>query len=523
MRLLEYLNDSDVSHLRKIALRHTLDCPLYSKNSLLQEIVARFFEPSYWQQRQEHLTDEEIRAIQALALDRRETLAPEEVLAVIKRAGLDRETSLRTVSQLEDEGLLFRRRHQKDDGYHCPKELWDRIYKLTSEQLMRSIQIYSREPDLYRDDGLCMAKDAYTLLSFVRTHEIRLTRDGAMFKRHQQQVFSLFQIPEQPLEANVGWRFGYGRRFSDYPDRFSILYDHLYSRGCLVEQEDDRLAVNEEPSRAYTSLREEERAEKILHDYLHLYCAAIPNLRMIAKRIVELTNAHWVYAASLREALLPYVTSYYYETPEVVLEKRIFAMFQYLGLLRAAVAPSGEPLYQATERGCSWLNAKSIDESAENVTRKPTLFVQGTFDVIVSEESDAMLGWDLLQLADRVSQDRMSVYRISRESIYRACQSGYTAESILHFFCEHSPHPLPDNVRTMIEQWSQAYGKIKVSHATLITCRDEASARVVRQLPLKEIADGTWVSPLILAMADEGRAPLEKTLRRLGYLIQTDH
>ncbi|KUO96855.1 helicase-associated domain-containing protein [Ferroacidibacillus organovorans] len=522
MRLLECLNDSDVSHLRKIALRHTLDCPLYSKNSLLQEITARFFEPSYWKQRQDHLSDEMIAAIQALALDRRDHLAPEEVLAIIKRTGLDRETSLHTVTQLEDEGLLFRRRHQKDDGYHCPQEVWDRIYKLTSEQLMSAIQVYSRDPEGYRDDGLSMARDAYALLGFVRTHEIRLTRSGTIFKRHQQQIISLFQVPEPLLDANVGWRFGYGRRFSDYPDRFALLYDHLYSRGCLAEQEDDQLTVNEEPARAYMSLREEERAEKLVRDYLHLYCAAIPNLRMIAKRIVELTSAKWVYAASLRMALLPFVTSYYYESPEVVLEKRIFAMFEYLGLLQAATSPAGDLLYKATERSCGWLNAKAMDEPSEMEERKPTLFVQGTFDVIVSEESEALLGWDLLQMADRVSQDRMSVYRISRDSIYRACQNGLTADSILQFFYEHSPHPIPDNVRTMIEQWGQAYGKIKVSHATLITCRDEASAHVVKQLPLKEVAAGTWISPLVLAIEDAGRAPIEKTLRRLGYLIQTD-
>lgn len=556
MRLAECLNRSDHGILRKIAERHDFSCPLYSKNAILQEVLARFFASDYLAQRLSSLTPEARAAVREIAFDRRDRYAREELLALLrrvapcadsaleskpadaegtkKRAGRAREKTkivppvdpARTLlTALQCEGLIY----PETGGavFVCPADVWLRLYEMVSGEERAHVQSSGREPVAHRDDGLAMARDAATFLLHLGRQDIRLTGDGVIFRRQQAQLFQLFEIEEQPLPPHVGWRFGFGRRFHDYPDRFALLYDALFSDNLILEGEDGRLRANADAVQTYLRVPEDERGERFFRYWLKTYRAAIPNLRTIVSRLGEAVRYSWVYGGSLRDLWLPQIQPYYYESGEMVWESHILGMLVCLGVLARGAAADGSALYRLTRQGGQWLRSKglppAVDDRREDARRRDELAViQPTFEILTPAEADGHIGWDLRAIAELLQSDRVRIYRLTRASIYRALQDGWTRDRLLAFLEKISAYPVPGNVERTVAQWCDAFGRIRVGRYTALTCRDEATAQEILQLQAVSNHITAKLSPTVFAIANGSEKVILETLATLGYLVQQD-
>ena len=117
----------------------------------------------------------------------------------------------------------------------------------------------------------------------------------------------------------------------------------------------------------------------------------------------------------------------------------------------------------------------------------------------------------------------MMVYKLSRNSVYRALLHEYTPEIIERFLEEHSKSPLPQNVTYSIAHWGTSYGRIEFEDVILLKCDSDDLADELMMSPkikpyLKKkvgpcylVVERDSYESLIAALSDEGYMPKVST------------
>lgn len=178
----------------------------------------------------------------------------------------------------------------------------------------------------------------------------------------------------------------------------------------------------------------------------------------------------------------------------------------HLGLLSAS--PAG---FVMTGTGHSFFRGETIPGEDTVADR---FMVQPNFEVIAGPELNPQVRFQLELLTDRISRDMVVTYSISRDSITRARERGWTTAEIISFLEESSMTELPQNVRFSIDKWATDYGSIYFDDVLLLRFRDTASADQVVHIPdiepfIKEkLSDNVFVvlrdhAPRIISLLKE--------------------
>ena len=123
-----------------------------------------------------------------------------------------------------------------------PNDLKRRFSDLLLSRFAQSLEV-TTEPRWYRDELNLICEDTVRFLDFVAREEVPLTTSGFLYKRQLQSLLTSFSVSET-LPEPAAWRFGYGRKFKEYPLRFSFVYDACYYHGWIAET-NDRLALTD--------------------------------------------------------------------------------------------------------------------------------------------------------------------------------------------------------------------------------------------------------------------------------------
>ena len=396
MLLAEMLGYADISQLMRIAQMYRLECDGHSKHELMQSILSAVCERSRFEALLDGLSLEDERFLHSLLFDDRDAFSLEELLARVRSSRFDAEdkpgspeevaavrlefepdapspegrrlrkrksaaeraeparesgppaSGLReTISRFKQYGWLFNGTNGTNRYlFRVPEDLKARFRESIARRLAGKL-VYAEEPRAYRDEQELLGDDVLVLLDYAARHEVPLTQDGVMYKRNLLQLLELLAVREEP-PARGSWRFGYGRRFKDYPDRLALLYDYCHFKGYLSEKE-GLLRLTEAGAERLASRAAEDPAE-LYRFWIRLYRPAIPNLPALV-RLIERVAGRWVTADSLRAALRPFVRPFYYDDPDAVLDKRVFAMMVHLGLLRIGEDGQGTALLRMTNAG----------------------------------------------------------------------------------------------------------------------------------------------------------------------------
>lgn len=90
------------------------------------------------------------------------------------------------------------------------------------------------------------------------------------------------------------------------------------------------------------------------------------------------------------------------------------------------------------------------------------LIVQPDFRILVFEPVPESILTALEAFADPSPGDPVSVYQISRDTIYRGLQQGWDVPRIIRFLEGISGEPLPANVRRSLEDWHRRFHQIRI-------------------------------------------------------------
>jgi hypothetical protein len=518
MRLADCLNSSDIQTLRAIAEHYQLDCSKSSKNALIQSILAHFHNRSFAERvlvAEEDLTFREM--ITQIMMDKRSYFSREEIVGLIRRMiGEGKEQESACMQRLLREGWLFRLGSTARHIFYVPEDVRKRMRHWLTQRMQQQVQRPVCPPIAYRDENMAIVRDTMTFLSYVARHDCRLTQDGVLFKRNQVAILSLMEIMEQPL-GQVGWRFGYGRRFRDYPDRFSLIYDYCYARNLIIEHEDSCKLTCTPQTQEWMEEDDRDKIRDLFKYWRLTYRRPIPTLTTVLQRLSQAVGSDWVLVESLNELLLPHVNDYYYDNKQQVLEKRIYTMLVHLGLLCQGQLADGRAVIRLTDLGREILLEETIVEESPAQVHMP-LIIQPNFEILLPGEEIGRLGWDLSQFSDVSKTGVMRIHRITKQSVYRAFQEGWTAKTILEFLGKHAGDQVPLNVVKQIQVWEKEYGKIVLYRSAILECRDQQVAVEMQTIPqIKEHVRGVLEGRYIL-VPEEQLACIAKHLQQLGYM-----
>ncbi|MFC5403792.1 hypothetical protein [Cohnella soli] len=396
MNLAEMLSYSDIAELSAIADAYGCECSSHSKNELIQSILSTVQRRDVLESRVGEVTGNDLRFLNSLLFESRTAYSLEELKAraigggagapegdgrasnageaaalaatkqevAAKGNGRKKKTDAskiprvpedsarQSISRFKRNGWLFNGFSQHTKYlFQVPEDVKARLGDALEKRFRHSLD-FAAEPPAYRDEGNLLAEDVTAFLKFVRDNDVPVTAEGVMYKRQLSLALERMSVMES-IPTRAGWRFGYGRKFRDYPDRFSLLYDYVYLEG-LVEERTDRLELTELGRNVADGFAKAEQIG-IYRCWMRQYKIPVPSLPALAQWVMRLTP-EWTTVESVIQILQPLVRPYFYDTQRDVLDNRVLRMLMHLGALRWGETESGEAVVKLTKQGKSLIS-----------------------------------------------------------------------------------------------------------------------------------------------------------------------
>lgn len=357
MNLADMLSYADIHELSRIASYYDCKCNGNSKNELIQSILSTVSRREVFQQHVESLTMEDVRFLNSLLFDQRDSFSLEELVARVQQSRFNKEDALPwnprdMISKFKQHGWLFNGYSQQTKYlFQVPQDLKHRFSDTLSKQFQTELAQID-EPSAYRDEQELIIGDIQQFLRYLHHNDIALTNEGGMYKKNQQQLIESFHVHED-IVGKGAWRFGYGRRFKEYPNRLSFIYDYCYYNDLIKEQGFQLILTDLGKERV-----KQEHKENLLHVYkfwIRLYKGPIPNLVSLVHWI-EMLAKRWTTMDSLSNVLSRLIKPYYYDTSESIMESRVLNMLMHLGCVRIGEDERVGKVIQMTKLGSSIVN-----------------------------------------------------------------------------------------------------------------------------------------------------------------------
>ncbi|NQX64870.1 hypothetical protein HQN90_01900 [Paenibacillus alba] len=364
MNLADMLSYADIHDLGRIAHTYECQCNGHSKNELIQSILSTALRREIFEKHIQSLNLEDIRFLNSLLFDSRNAFSIEELIARVQQSRFEKDESSDwnprdMVIKFKKLGWLFNGYSQQTKFlFHVPEDLKRKFSDALTNQFKQSLQL-SSEPTVYRDEQMLIVDDIFHFLTFISGQpDIPLTADGSMYKRQLQQLLDRLSVQEEMVPKGT-WRFGYGRLFKEYPNRFSFIYDYCYYRN-LISEHGLTLRLTEEGNSRLTEGKKENLTE-VYKFWLRLYKNPIPNLPSMAGWIDRL-GGQWVTMASLSDVLCKLVKPFYYDSSTSIVEQRILQMMMHLGLIRIGDDEVHGTVVQLTKLGSKVIQGTFVNE-----------------------------------------------------------------------------------------------------------------------------------------------------------------
>lgn len=385
MNLSDMLGYADIGQLSRIADMYRCECNGNSKNELIQTILSRVSRHDVFEEQINGMKLDELRFLNSLLFESRDAYSLEDLVARVQQSRFDlvaepvaegqpkakkrKKKEVVPPAPPSPREMIVRFKHQGwlFNGFsganrylfQVPGDLKVRFRDTMRRRFAESL-VLTEEPPVYRDEQQLLKDDVKALLHYVYHNDIQLTGDGSMYKRFLQQALDRMGVREE-FPARGAWRFGYGRHFNHYPDRFSLLYDYCRSIGAIAEQ-GDRLVVTD-AGLAKLQAASPNETEELYRYWLKLYKGPVANLLSLVHWMHALA-ADWVTADSLKDVLLPFVKPYYYDDATAVLESRVWTMLLHLGVIRIGEHSEHGTVIRMTKAGSAIVSGAGL--GAEN-------------------------------------------------------------------------------------------------------------------------------------------------------------
>lgn len=147
---------------------------------------------------------------------------------------------------------------------------------------------------------------------------------------------------------------------------------------------------------------------------------------------------------------------------EVYLDMMLREPLYWLGVLDVRLHQGRMATFQITKMGQWLLSKRRRFEVASDITN-----VEATFEVVASlGEVDPLTFYELWRMAEVMSSDRVTRFKITEKSVLRNRAVGRSTEEMVRFLERISSTPIPQNVVYSIWEWGERFGTITIRRGT---------------------------------------------------------
>ncbi|MDQ0337641.1 hypothetical protein J2S00_000411 [Caldalkalibacillus uzonensis] len=341
MKLIDCLLQQDIGQLNRLASFYRCECNRHSKLELVQSIHFQLLNKQACQAALQELGDNLLPFVQFLIFQPKRTYSIEELMAkgrfVQSVTGIEAEPE-QWLTQLIKRGWLFIIPDPCHKQIEIPLDIHHLLRQVLKNRFLHLVQpvpdeeLQEQDQFKLRDERQAIVGDLFCFLRFVAADPVPLTKTGVIHRRFQQRLLNSFAVPEDPL-GKQRWRFGYGRRFPAYPNRFALIYDFCYAQGWIMEGEHCLSLTPKGEHIVAAPSNQAQLIEQLTRYWLILYQKPIPSLPFLFELLTSGLNGQWIRADKLASLLSPWLKAYYFDDVSTLIQERILGMMSHLGLV----------------------------------------------------------------------------------------------------------------------------------------------------------------------------------------------
>lgn len=309
------------------------------------------------------------------------------------------------------------------------------------------------EPSRMLQEGSAgISLDVFNTLVYALKTSLAVTSRGVLHKKHIRRLEEIAALSPADLDAAV-LRF---TQHEAYPPQVALILDLLQSLG-LAAVERHGLIINRRALGEWLKLSREAMDNRLLFMLMERCIPENPAYQHFVWRLCDpsLPSGRWIDPVLLLAESYDDSqkgedsgTSNRLNAGDVLPWLRLLAGCGYIDLgadgdgsivFRWRITPSPAPAFSG-----------DIVSSEAKCGR---LYIQPDFDILIPPDVPYTLRFQAALCTERLSDDVMSVYRLTRDSVLDAVRAGIDPDQIIELLEKGSAAGFPDHVRTAIVQW----------------------------------------------------------------------
>ena len=424
-----------------------------------------------------------------------------------------RRNGAKVIEALVSRGLVFTRREGYRHIYFVPGDLREILSGFFLNDIYQSAAAdASRFVPRHRQDFAASLRHMCLFLSYLRKNEVRLTQAGTMFKKAQSDLGTLIGEEEAAIEDSL---FP-----TTYPPRLAFLLYFAKSRG-LLEERGGVLHISSSAAK-WVDSSPTSCWQELFEYWKQSFIAQDTDLQTLLWIIMKAPDGTAMSLNQLLSEMDTLSTSHSSHGLNLRAERNLVDFLEYMGGLEVQDGLNG-----------AFIRPTAVGRALSGLSPWPEvpwddrIYVQSNFEILVPCTIKPSLLWAIDCFADLIKPDQMMVYKLTRNSVYRAMLQSYTPEMIHSFLVAHSKTQVAQNVAYSISHWGMSFGRIEFEEAILLKCDSEDLADELMLHPkikpyLKEkvgprhlVVDRASYEQLVAILSEEGYMPKVDTVRRL--------
>lgn len=347
------------------------------------------------------------------------------------------------------------------------KQGWgDRLYYIPFEQLQILQEGFGHPEAPYEHQGRVklqqegrsgISVDIFNIAVYMTKNRMPLTSKGVLHKKIIQKLDHIVDLRPSDVEG-LDLQYFHG---DVYPSNITIVLDLLLALG-LANPKQGELILDSHALRQWLQLSSEAMDRIILRYMLERYVPASAEYQHYVFRICHsfLTGGQWHPV----EQKMPDVVGDGLKGQINHQKSTLAVAIPWLQLLTGCgytdlgVNDEGYVMFRWRRPLSSLFGDDRIDDS-----RTGKLFVQADFEILIPPDVPNTVKFTAARCTERVSDDRMTVYRLTRESVTQAAETGMGPDKIVAFLTEHAAAGIPENVLTVLVQWGKEMKRLDIS------------------------------------------------------------
>lgn len=325
MDLMDVLLFQDRKQLGKILSGHATSFDVHSKRKMIEVLYPSLINGNQMSERYLLLPDEAKKIILTLCYNGKLFISKEELFGLVPK--LQKDAFNKIIEDLLNAGILFL---YADNHILIPTQIKQGFIRLFMSNLDNYRFVLPSIIEM--DNEIDVINDIFSFVDVIIQTPLPLTKNGLLHKRDFEAIMKLF-IKKEVL-PNEQWRFGYGRRFAKYPDRFSLIYDYCFYKGWIIEK--DGFLTTGERVGELEELKLTNFIQGLTHFWLKLYKRPIPSIHLLFELLMEVVeDGFGIEEEGMISELTPFVDDYYYDTKKDIIKKRFLNMLEHINVIKS--------------------------------------------------------------------------------------------------------------------------------------------------------------------------------------------